>query len=430
MLDIAVLKRHKVAGVKEDDIDSDGEIELMHRVEPDVTIERCMIFDQAKTEDCLAVDEEPEAVLVNYNNFGYARVKFDAKSESFLLDNLRYVTSVPIRTYIWRIFRDMWQTNELSLFNWFRLISNNLKFETEDQTLQIILEEILTTWKQGLFTEDQILAIFNTVSRMELQIQDMSKANKSAMINEFCSQIVSSGIVIDPAEFTPENCYEVIGYQCKSSKQQLYTFMRLLFANPKLPTDKKVAYMDAISRMDAKAIKLLDDMLDSQGGFTPQAAERHLKEFGPYSDLDALLQHGCYAMIPDFEHKKKLFYKYLHQIDYTVKTLDEAGKYIYCGLKPEQLAEMASDFYAEIERVFADHHRDYAQTVFQRLCPSFLGRPADLEQLEQILNRVGDSNTHFSNLLKTEIFRTRVLIKNKEEFMARQKESLKEKLSS
>ena len=108
-----------------------------------------------------------------------------------------------------------------------------------------------------------------------------------------------------------------------------------MFSNPNLDKDKNVAFMNSIAKMDEKSIKVLDDMLDSQGGFTPQAAERHLKDFGSYSDLDELLQHGCYAMIPNIEHKKLLFYNYLHQVGYSVKSLEEASKYIYNGLKPD-----------------------------------------------------------------------------------------------
>ena len=121
-----------------------------------------------------------------------------------------------MRTYIWRTFKDMVQSNHLTIKNWFRLISNNLQFETEEQTLAIILDEVLKTWKHGLLDEEQILAIFNTVSRMELQIVDEKGASKSALINAFCSDVLSSGLVIEPDDFTPESCYEVIGYQCKT----------------------------------------------------------------------------------------------------------------------------------------------------------------------------------------------------------------------
>jgi len=72
------------------------------------------------------------------------------------------------------------------------------------------------TYKHGLFTDEQITSIFNTVSKMELQILDESGISKSALINAFCNEILASGIIISPVDFTPENCYEIIGYQCKN----------------------------------------------------------------------------------------------------------------------------------------------------------------------------------------------------------------------
>ena len=83
---------------------------------------------------------------------------------------------------------------------------------------------------------------------MELQIVDETGISKSALINAFCSEIVATGIVIPADEFTPQSCYEVIGYQCKS-KQQIYTFLRLLFSNPDtatVPTETKVKFMKAL----------------------------------------------------------------------------------------------------------------------------------------------------------------------------------------
>ena len=59
--------------------------------------------------------------------------------------------------------------------------------------------------------------------------------------------------------------------------------------------------------MDDDSIKILDDILDSQGGFTKQAAENHIKQFGPYGDMDTLLEQGCFAMLPEWETKQKLY---------------------------------------------------------------------------------------------------------------------------
>ena len=175
----------------------------MYRLEPVSTLERCRVEAKEVTQDCMTLSEKPDAVLVNYNNRGYARVRFDEASKACLLNNLRYVTDTAMRTYIWRTFKDMVQVNHLSIKDWFRLISNNLEFETEEQTLEVVLDQVLKTFGHGLFTEEQITAIFNTVSKMEHQIRDEKGASKSALINSFCSSIVSTGIIIDPSEFTP-----------------------------------------------------------------------------------------------------------------------------------------------------------------------------------------------------------------------------------
>ena len=40
--------------------------------------------------------------------------------------------------------------------------------------------------------------------------------------------------------------------------------------------------------------------------------------------------------------------------------------------------------------------------VLKKLSPAFLGRDKDLEQFQALLDKVGDSNPHFRNLLANE----------------------------
>lgn len=82
--------------------------------------------------------------------------------------------------------------------------------------------------------------------------------------------------------------------------------MRLMFANTSLAKDMKIKFMKCMQKMDEASIKELDNILDSQGGFTKEAAERYIKTFGPFSDQDVLLEQGCYMMLPDFDHKKAM----------------------------------------------------------------------------------------------------------------------------
>ena len=47
----------------------------------------------------------------------------------------------------------MIRSNELTIDDWFNLIMEHLKFETEEQTFSVILDEVLYTWKHGLLSD-------------------------------------------------------------------------------------------------------------------------------------------------------------------------------------------------------------------------------------------------------------------------------------
>ena len=117
-------------------------------------------------------------------------------------------------------------------------------------------------------------------------------------------------------------------------------------------------------------------------------------------------------MLPEFDHKKEMLTKFLKQDGQTVKGLEEAGKYLYHGLTPEQKGELADTFMKEIEEVFKTLHRDYSQMVFNKLSPSFLGREKDIKTYKEILER-SLSNTHFANLLRQEISKLEIVVEQK-----------------
>jgi len=91
----------------------------------------------------LELDEEPEFILLDHNSYGYSRVRFDEKSLAFVIGNLKYFTDVPARTHVWRHLIDMIQTNEISVKDWHSILLNNIEFEREEQTLGVIMDEIL-----------------------------------------------------------------------------------------------------------------------------------------------------------------------------------------------------------------------------------------------------------------------------------------------
>jgi hypothetical protein len=92
-------------------------------------------------------------VHLNYNNYGYLRARNDAESQNLFIENLRYVENQATRTYIWRTFKEMVRTNDLSVKDWIKVVQHNLEYETEEQTLTEIFAEILFQWKYGLIND-------------------------------------------------------------------------------------------------------------------------------------------------------------------------------------------------------------------------------------------------------------------------------------
>ena len=66
-----------------------------------------------------------------------------------------------------------------------------------------------------------------------------------------------------------------------------------MFSNPDAKTvskETKMKFLRGLQKLDEQGIKDLDHILDSQGGFTKQAAERFTKDFGGFNDADVLYE--------------------------------------------------------------------------------------------------------------------------------------------
>jgi hypothetical protein len=115
-------------------------MELSHKLEVDYVKERVLIEAKEITENVLDLTSEPAAILVNYRNNGYCRMRFDEKTRKCLIKNLKYMTKSGERTYIWRTFVDMIANNEMTIADWYELVVTNLEFEIEEQTLSVIFD--------------------------------------------------------------------------------------------------------------------------------------------------------------------------------------------------------------------------------------------------------------------------------------------------
>lgn len=83
------------------------------------------------------------------------------------------------------------------------------------------------------------------ISKLELTCVEEHLSTKAALINQFCSSVVVSGLIIEPKEFNQLMCYEVVREQAKG-KAHIYTFMRLLFSNPDVKEADKRLFLKCL----------------------------------------------------------------------------------------------------------------------------------------------------------------------------------------
>ena len=110
---------------------SDGALVRTHRVEADVTGARTEVAGLAGT-------QQPDLILLNDNDLGYAIVRFDERSLATLTESIGAFTDSLARTVSWSAVLDMVQQAELSVPAFVRILVGGMGKEPVVSVLQIL----------------------------------------------------------------------------------------------------------------------------------------------------------------------------------------------------------------------------------------------------------------------------------------------------
>jgi len=115
----------------------DGKLTRTHRVETDIDGARSSIAE-------LIGQDRPDLVLINDDDLAYAKIRLDAQSLGFALDNLKNFADPLPRTLIWGSAWDTARDAEMPARDFIRLVLNNIEFETESTTRLTLLRQLTT----------------------------------------------------------------------------------------------------------------------------------------------------------------------------------------------------------------------------------------------------------------------------------------------
>ena len=110
---------------------ADGALTRTRRVEVDVTGPRTAVPE-------LVGDRQPDLVLLNDDDLGYALVRFDPRSLATLTESIGDFTDSLARAVCWSAAIDMVQEAELSLPAFVRLLVNGMGKEPSVSVLQTL----------------------------------------------------------------------------------------------------------------------------------------------------------------------------------------------------------------------------------------------------------------------------------------------------
>ncbi|CAB4960659.1 unannotated protein [freshwater metagenome] len=122
-----------------------GELIRTHRIELDV--------DGTRTEVAELVGlPRPALILLNDDDLTYAKVRLDAQSWKYALENLGKLSDPLARAQVWGSAWDATRDGEASATDFINLVLNNLPAETQGTMLITLLRQLMTTTK--LYTSE------------------------------------------------------------------------------------------------------------------------------------------------------------------------------------------------------------------------------------------------------------------------------------
>ena len=237
-------------------------------------------FIEAKDETIFDFSKEkvPEAVFLNYNDYGYMKLNFDKKSLEGLKQGLPLLNDPLIKQSIYRSLFDQMKDAKLPSIEYVELALKLLQTEINDNNLSLLLSHIHSTiacyipYKYMFEYKDKYFILLKELFQKELSKFDYS------------SDIIKLILNYLPANITNENdrkyLIKLLNLDSKIISQEYrFGFVKNLFRSKNIPLDIKEKLLNEEIKRDKNSNKSIQAKL------------------------------CCYALLPDKENKEKIWNK-------------------------------------------------------------------------------------------------------------------------
>ena len=281
--------------------------------------------------------KKPKAVLLNYQDEAYIKIRLDENSILFLKEKLNIIPDQLTRAMIWRSLFDMVRDGQLSAYKFIQIVLETVPAESNDTTLNNVLGYVTESFDYSpRVLNDNVLRpkLFDLTLKM-LQKTEKSNANRIVLLRE-----------------------KLIGFASFGEKKNIDNISRLINWFEGRDSDLKDVNLEVKDKWTIlNKIHLHPKISDSQKS----------DHFHRIADLDSsdrmkLAEQRCEAMRADESLRKRLFESYLDPDNkLSIKLLQQSMMGFNSSLKMTESDEDA--FFDNVLKIFQTRSNEFFSNI-------------------------------------------------------------------
>ena len=335
------------------------------------------------------------AIIINVNDHGYCKVRYDQKSLDSFVHSLQRINDPVTRAQVWRQLWLLVMDRKMSSLQFLDFVIKQIPYETVDQIIQVALMNLsglvsyyipidhVTEKKRAMFdTLLHLLANENIEPTTKIPIVDNLFGFLSDIDHlKLAQQWLDTGVIF--RDLATKRELFTLGQRHK------YSILKRLFEEPSISTELK-----------------------------NQLLERTLGD--DKSDIAQNTRDTCFALLPTAESKAQIWQQ-ITDVNSTESIYKRAAKMggFYSYKQIELTRPYFDQFYEVLPLIYEKQAFKYVESFFHSLLPRMEIKDEHIVKLLALKLQTPDNNTNFANLMNEGIELV-IRSKNVREFAAKQ----------
>eukprot|EP00331_Platyophrya_macrostoma_P003817 CAMPEP_0176407742 /NCGR_PEP_ID=MMETSP0127-20121128/1572_1 /TAXON_ID=938130 /ORGANISM="Platyophrya macrostoma, Strain WH" /LENGTH=882 /DNA_ID=CAMNT_0017786965 /DNA_START=22 /DNA_END=2670 /DNA_ORIENTATION=+ len=299
-----------------------------------------------------------KALLLNYEDEAFVKIRIDSTSLDFLKQNLKLVPDEFTRSIVWRALWDMVRDGHLSTLGFVDVASNAIFDETSDVNLTNILQ--FASGSIQSFTPKKArdllnFKLFTLVHALLLETDPANKNRTTLLLNELLT-FATNGYHLEQMVAWLDEKHPTLG-KYKLSLSNAWIIVRRVQKSKKFDQETKARVFELMKKRDPS-----------------DNAKKYTIEFE--------------ALAVPSEEKEKWWKNYQKQGELSVHMSGASMRGFVAGCQGDEAKPFHDDFFKVVLSVFQNNRPEYAEEFYDNLFPNGEDLETYLEKAKKLLSEI------------------------------------------